>query len=151
MNLRRILGIDLCGKLRSYKRRYHGDVRVFDYTSITCSISKYSGDIITVSASAYCTDLATHGLSMSNVAWFYTSPYLHSMSQAELYLNREVKRAAKHFPETSFFRVIDERRFMWSKGEWAPTDELPTVKRCRGCGLRTEDSFCANCSEPTSF
>jgi hypothetical protein len=149
MNLRRVLGLDLCGKLRTYKRRYHGDVRVFDHSSITCSISKYNGGIITVSASAYCTDLATHGLSVSDVAWFYTSPYLHSMSEAELYLAQEVGRAARHFPETSFFRTINEQRFVWSNGEWVSTDQFPTVKRCRGCGLKTDEPFCPNCGEPT--
>src|SRR3954451_11475988 len=52
---RAALGLDLTGRLRSWKRRYRRDrLNVFDHRTVWCGVSEWPDGTATVSASAYC-------------------------------------------------------------------------------------------------
>lgn len=148
MHIRRLFGIDLSGKLRSWRRRYNGDTRRFDHTAVWCYVTTWSNGTTTVTATAYCDDPAATGLDMQPVARFYSSPTLRSVAEAELHLLGELSRAANKFPETTFFRKIDGHDHVFSTDQWIPTDAMPALRRCRGCGFKTEETFCSKCGEP---
>lgn len=148
MYIRRLFGIDLSGRLRAWARRYNGDVRLFDHTTVWCHITKWSNGTAKVTAASYCSDASATGLDMQPIARFYSSPDLPSPDEAERHLSVEVAHAASKFPETVFYRKIDGQDHTWSNGRWVPTSAVPAFRRCRGCGFQTEETFCPKCGEP---
>ncbi|GAB3366913.1 hypothetical protein GCM10027431_09630 [Lysobacter rhizosphaerae] len=148
MYIRRLFGIDLSGKLRAWARRYNGDTRLFDYTTVWCYITKWNNGTATVTAAAYCSDPTATGLDMQPIARFYSSPSLPSLDEAERHLSVEVSYAAIRFPDTSFYRKLDGQDHIWANGRWAPTSTVPSLRRCGGCGFQTEEAFCPKCGEP---
>lgn len=148
MYLRRMFGLDLAGRLRSYKARYRSDVRLFDYTTVWCHVSAWRNGTASATAAAYCSDPSATGLDMRPITRFYSSPSLPSVEEAEKHLSIELVRASTKFPETRFYRTIAEQEYVWSDSGWIATSETSTFERCRGCGFLTKDIICPKCGEP---
>ena len=147
MNLRRIFGLDLAGRLGTWKRRYKGDTRLFDHTAVWCHVTRWGDKRATLTASAYCADPTAIGLGAHPSVRFYSSPELPSSTDAELHLRNEVSRAAAKFTETTFYRKIDSRDHAFVMGKWVSTEDAPTFWRCRGCGFKSEETFCPQSGE----
>jgi hypothetical protein len=148
MYIRRLFGIDLSGRLRSWKSRYNGDIRRFDYTTVWCYISHWNDGTATVTAATYCSDPAVTGMDKRPIARFYSSPALPSATEAELHLRIELDGAPTKFTDTTFYRNVDGQDCVWLNGTWTTANTIPSLERCRGCGLQIQEIICPKCGEP---
>lgn len=150
MGIRSLLGLDLEGRLRAWKRRYKGDVRMFDHTTVRCSVSAWSNGTASIGAWAYCNDPGVWGLDSQPIGRFYSACSVSSIAEAELQLEEEVLRASRKMPGTSFFRAAasgSNETLQWLDGRWQPTRKLPTTQMCRSCGSEITGLICAQCGE----
>ena len=162
MGWRSLLGIDLSGKLKTWRRRYKGDWREFDHRTVWCGISEWYGGKFSASASAYCSDPSATGFDSRPIAWFWRSPNFQSRVEAEARLESEIRRATKTHPQTKFYRtrqclVVEHGRVAdrpltieeyCLAGQWHHAERVPSYRRCEACGHETEDAICPKCGEP---
>ena len=152
MGVKQLLGMDLDGRLRSMKRRFGGDVRVFDHQNIHCHVTPWSNGHVTFSAGAFCSDPNATGLGDTPFLHFYKSPAFQSVEEAMGHATAEVRRAAEHFPGSRFTVRIDrEEPLVWSNGGWAPNTAPAMFRRCPSCGFQSDEAICPECAEPIDF
>lgn len=162
MNIRRLLNIDLAGRLEAQIKRYKANPRIFDHRTIHCNIQKYGPKKFSVTASAFCSDHSVTGYQSTNVLQFYqTNSNFLSRVEAEAHLQAEIRIASSRHSETRFYRT---RIVLAPKAEggieeanlheycinsiWQYANRVPTFRRCAGCGNETPKTICPLCGEP---
>lgn len=151
MDWRAVLGLDLSGRLRTLTARYRRDVRLFDYTNVTLSTTEwYEGRVIVTAAALGSDPDMMSGI--NPVTFFWESPKLPPVIEAQAYLDAHLRRASKRHPETRFFRYRNADsgetvREQWQAGVWRQVDPEP-LYRCLGCGQAVAGDFCLHCGEP---
>ena len=163
MGWRAVLGLDLAGRLKSWKRRYRRDrFSVFDHRTVWCSVSEWHDRTATVSASAYCNDPSASGFDARPIVWFYRSKKFQSRVEADAHLEAKIRRATRKHPKTRFCRsreypVVENGRIadepitveeFCEAGVWQQAERVPSHRRCEGCGTETEEAICPKCGEP---
>lgn len=159
MLLARLLQIDLAGRIAFWKRKYKSDHREFDHRRIYCSITKWSPEAYSVSASAYCADpLVTEG-SSTTLRLYRTSAKFRSRVEAEAHLEGQVRAASRRHPMSRFYRqfFLDDPKprigpppkvpmEIYDGGVWKVTSEMPTAV-CPACGASVNGPVCPSCGE----
>ena len=147
MIIRRLFGLDLAGKLASWKSEYKGNVRLFDHRTVWCRIEEYANGTWEVCASAYCNDARATGLSFQPIAHIYRSHLMDSMELAESHMSLELARASRKFPETQFVRTFGNEEYVWKNCQWKAALAETTLSRCVSCGHSPQELVCPQCGE----
>jgi hypothetical protein len=100
--LRTVLGLDLSGRLASWRKRYDNSLYAFDYSRVDCTVHEGAKGW-TVHAGCHCTDPKIFGWDMQT-APVYVSRLFRSAADADTHLGEEVRRAAKPYADSSFYR-----------------------------------------------
>lgn len=156
--LRRILRLDLSGKLRSWRKRYRSSIYTFDYSHVTCFVSPH-GERWVVSAHCYCSDPYINGFDMSEMARVYSSRRFRSRIEADAHLEAEIRNAARHHSDAGFYRyrevdyvrdgIIEQDSVtvheQYYGGVWTRVDSPPGSRRCESCAFQTDGTICPQC------
>ena len=158
MSLRSILGTDLNGKLRAWRKRYESSYHTFDYSHVECVVSA-QGNGWKVSAFCYCSDPLINGFDMSQMVRVYSSRRFPSRVEADAHLEAEVRSAALRHPDVGFYRyrqldyvkdgvVQDEPLTVYERYAgtgWIQADFPVGARRCENCAFRTDEPICPKC------
>lgn len=154
------MGLDLSGRLASWRRRYRDDVREFDYRDVWCTVTSWwDGRRFTVSATARCNDPHVEN---GGMARFYSAPgHFMSRAEADAHIDGEARRAALAHPGVRFHRQVQLRVLEAGRlaevpvvafefcldGNWQRSDPVDTGKTCVECGLVVDraDRLCPRC------
>lgn len=163
MGFRSLLGADLSGKLRAWRKRYKSSHHTFDYSRVECAVPA-QGASWKVIAVCYCSDPGINGFDMSEVARVYASRPFPSRVEAEAHLDAEVRNAMLRHPDAGFYRyrevdylndgtVQAEPLLVYEHYDgtrWIQADFPTGARRCENCAFTTDAPICPQCGGLTT-
>ena len=151
--LRKLLGLDLAGKMNKYNKIYMKSHYIFNINEVVFSITEWNNPkSYTVSAGCYCNDPNVGGFDMSNFFWFWKSKKFNNRLAAKDYLNKEIKNAIIDFPETMYLcqDFETDNYLQYVNGKWIQYNDILGIKYCHACGFKItnfDEIICPNCGE----
>ncbi len=154
MDIKKILGIGLGGRLSGEIDYYKKLFNSFDPTRVFCRIDDWT-KFYKVNAYCYCEDANRTNLNTNFLKFYSSWKKFKTLIEAQTHLETEIRSATKKHPKTKFYREKYQlkdipRNEYCLNGKWYDIEDQIFGNWCSGCKNIVDDSLniCPNCGEP---
>lgn len=134
-NIKHLFGLTLSGRLNYWKRDFKNDKY---YRADTKNVYSYvihfsNGDTYSVEFRIYCNHPIKKRMTMSDGRTTIYSKSFLTLKEAEIFQEKEIKRAAYFYPNTKFYRETDNSWEYFQGMNWNKSEESPYDTICPEC------------------